>query len=185
MYTIQAVSLIIVFSNSCYVIAARLFHSDVNALRRFAAAGSQQNDEKWQSDVLRLHDRVLLANERTVNESHDQLLANERPVSKSYDQLLVNERRQWLKSKSLAVEESGSTRRRSKRKILRFESVPWNKWTFPIKYKIHPTFSGESAVRNCFCLIIVASPYYTTLQLLCSVQANLCAFGRSGVAQSM
>lgn len=136
MYKIQAVSLIIVFSNSCYVLAARLFHSDVNGLRRYAAAESQENDDKWQSDVLRSRDPVLLANEHPVNESHDQLLANEL--------------RQWLTSKSLAAEGSGSSRQRSKRKVLRFEAVPWNKWALPIKYKIHAELSGEAAARNCF-----------------------------------
>jgi hypothetical protein len=136
MCLVDAVTLIIVFSNSCYTIAARLPYGDVNRHRNLAAAASQRNGEQWQSDVLLSRDHMLLANERQMNKSRDRLLANER--------------RQWITSKSLA--DSKSIRRRSKRKILRFDIVPERKWRLPIKYKIDLNISGKTAARKMFCI---------------------------------
>lgn len=137
---IRTITLIIVFGNN--IIAARLSDGDVNTRKKLAAADSQELGEQRQNDVLLSGDNMLLANERKLNKSHIQRL--------------VNERRQWITSYSLTG--SRSIRRRMKRKIVRFETVPERKWRLPIKFKIDVGTSGKTAVaikRSCSCMQIL------------------------------
>lgn len=120
MCSIYATILIILFSNSCN---ARLLYSDVNVRRGSAAVVSQENGEQWPSNVLLSRDQLLLARERLLNKSRDH--------------------HQRITSKFLA--DSESTRRRIKRKILRFDTLPQKKWSLPIKYQIDDDISGKMA----------------------------------------
>lgn len=120
--------LIILFSISCCAALLKLLAENEHG--HSAAAESQINDKQLQSNLLLSRDQLISANE--LNKSHDQLLANER--------------RLWMTSKSSAGSES--TRRRAKRKILRFENEPQRKWPLPIKFKIDDNMSGKSAANK-------------------------------------
>jgi hypothetical protein len=129
--SINAVTTVIVFSNSCYLIAATLLYSDASRHRLSAAADNKKNGEQWHTDVLLSHDLVMSANRQQLNMSRDRQVANDQ--------------RQRITSTSSA-ECSERSRRRSRRKILRFDFVPHKKWRFPIKYKVDDGISGKAAV---------------------------------------
>lgn len=128
MCSIYATTLITLFSNICYAGLLNLLAKNEHG--RPAAAESQINDKQLQSNLLLPRDQLMLATE----------------LNKSHDQLVTNERRLWMTSKSSAGSES--TRRRAKRKILRFEYEPQRKWPLPIKFKIDDNMSGKSAINN-------------------------------------
>lgn len=123
--------LTILCSNSCY--AGLLYQVD-NEHGRVAVAASQTNGKQLPSSWLLSRDQLLVANELQSNKSRDQLL-------------LANERRPWMTLKSIAS--GGSTRRRVKRKMLRFESEPQIKWPLPIKFKIDDNMSGNQLLSKC------------------------------------